>query len=186
MSATHLTALRLLKGQIFGDADEKYLAMEAGWFDAWRAVVRQVEADIFPDTTSDLASWERFLDLDGTGTDEQRRAAILGKIRATGGMSNPFFLALATEMGYAITIATCPYPFRVGVSVIGDPIIDVNPDGLADPPDWDSATMGPFCPRLYVWTVTITSMGTNGSAKALQKAFEALKPGYTTIHWVGA
>lgn len=183
MSATHLAALRLLKGQVFGDADEAYLAMEAGWLDAWRAIVRQVEADIFPDTTRDLESWERVLDLGGTGTDDQRRAAILTKIRAAGGMSKTFFLALASEMGYEIEIATCPYPFRAGVSAAGDAVIDVNPDDLADPPGWDKASMGPYCPALFMWTVTVLDFGSNDDSTALQKAFEALKPGFTTIVW---
>jgi Bacteriophage Mu-like, Gp48 len=183
MSATHLAALRLLKGQVYGDADEAYLAMEADWFDAWRAVVQQIEQDIFPDTTSDLASWERVLDLDGSGTDDERRAAILAKLRAVGGMSKAFFLALATEMGYEIEIATCPYPFRAGVSAAGDAVIDVNPDGLDDPPDWDETSMGPYCPALFTWTVTVLDFGSNDDSTALQEAFEALKPGFTTIVW---
>lgn len=186
MTARHLSPLRLLKWVALGAHDDALMAVDAQFLDSVQDTIRNIETDIFPDTTSEIGEWERVLDLPSTGSDAERRARILAFFRASGGISKPFFLGLASEMGYGVVITQSPHPFRAGLSRIGDALIDVNPDSLPDPPGWDLAAKGPFCPRLFTWTVTITNLGTNASASALQSAFEALKPYYSSIKWEGA
>ena len=51
----------------------------------------------------------------------QRRAALLAKMRAKGGQSAAYFIAVAQALGYSITIETFS-PFRVGQGRAGDPL----------------------------------------------------------------
>jgi uncharacterized protein YmfQ (DUF2313 family) len=51
----------------------------------------------------------------------QRRAALLAKMRAKGGQSAAYFIAVAEQLGYTITIQRF-YPFRVGQARVGDPL----------------------------------------------------------------
>lgn len=51
----------------------------------------------------------------------QRRSALLAKMRAKGGQSAAYFIAVAEQLGYTITIERF-YPFRVNQGAIGDPL----------------------------------------------------------------
>ena len=51
----------------------------------------------------------------------QRRAALLAKMRAKGGQSAAYFIAVAEQLGYTITVQRF-YPFRVGQGRVGDPL----------------------------------------------------------------
>lgn len=66
--------------------------------------------DAFPATTSELlAEWERSLGLPdpcaGPGaTEAQRRAQVLARFAETGGQNAAYFIALAAQLGYPVTI----------------------------------------------------------------------------------
>ncbi len=81
------------------------------------------EAD--PKQTVELITdWERLTGLpdecSGLGTTlQQRRDAVVAKLAATGGQSRSYFIQLAADIGFTITI-TEPRPFRFGINSMGD------------------------------------------------------------------
>ncbi len=85
------------------------------------------EAD--PRTTVEmLEDWERVLGLPDSCTPtttnltlQERRDRVVQKLTLGGGQTPAFFIALAAQLGYAITIEE-PRPFICGVSECGDPI----------------------------------------------------------------
>lgn len=68
-----------------------------------------------------LADWERVLGLSASDamTYQARRAQVLARLNATGGLSRAYFINLAKSLGYVITIDELE-PFRAGVSRAGD------------------------------------------------------------------
>lgn len=99
-----------------------------------------LEAD--PRTTGDLlAEWEAACGLPdgcipGGGTTEQRRAAVVARLIATGGANAAYFIALAATYGYTLTVdelatnqvrfnsdlMVAVTPFRAGLSHAGEPL----------------------------------------------------------------
>lgn len=77
------------------------------------------------DTIELLPDWERAAGLPDkcAGTLEEtlqgRRNALIAKLNATGGQSIEYFIAIAAQLGYVITIETFR-PFQVGISKVGD------------------------------------------------------------------
>jgi uncharacterized protein YmfQ (DUF2313 family) len=88
-------------------------------------VLSEVEAD--PHFTTDLLpDWENDYGLPDpctplNATLEQRRLALLAKMRARGGQSPAYFISVADALGYTITIQRF-FPFRVSAGRIGDPL----------------------------------------------------------------
>ncbi|EAC0555069.1 YmfQ family protein [Salmonella enterica subsp. enterica serovar Hermannswerder] len=70
-----------------------------------------------------LADWERVTGLSPGEHDtyQQRLAAVLAKLAETGGLSRAYFIRLAANLGYTITIEE-PDVFRAGVNRAGDSI----------------------------------------------------------------
>mgnify|MGYP003945768763 CR=1 FL=1 len=68
-----------------------------------------------------LADWERLLAIvpSVSASYQQRMEAVLAKLGETGGLSIPYFIRLASRLGYVITI-TEPQPFRAGTSRAGE------------------------------------------------------------------
>lgn len=71
-----------------------------------------------------LTDWERLTGLpdecSGLGdTIQQRRDAVVAKLTSTGGQSRAYFIQLAANFGFTITI-TEPRPFRFGINSMGD------------------------------------------------------------------
>lgn len=64
-----------------------------------------------------LADWERVTGLSPGEHDtyQQRLAAVLAKLAETGGLSRAYFIRLAANLGYTITIEE-PDVFRAGVN----------------------------------------------------------------------
>jgi len=183
----HADALRQLRPVPLGAFDDAILAIDGQFLDAAWSALRAIIPEICAATATDtgLSRLEALYDLASTGTIEDRRTRVLAAIRASGGLSKAYFIALATEMGYTITISDPVRPFRVGLSRVGvNAIRDVNPTGVADPPRWTPSIDGPFPPLLFTWAVTVTDLGSNASSTLLQTRFEALKPAYTIITWV--
>jgi len=79
-----------------------------------------------PATTNELLSdWERVAGLPDKcsgaleETQQGRKNALLTKLTSTGGQSAPYFIELASALGYTVTIETFR-PFRAGASRAGD------------------------------------------------------------------
>lgn len=179
----HVPILTALKGNILGDQDATLLSVDALFLDGVQDWLLEVEAAIFPDTSPDPSLWESLLGLSGAGTLVERRARILSTLQAMGGLSKAHFLELAARLGYGIRIVTCPAMFRAGLSRAGDPVIEPNPQGLADPPGWDASIQGAYAPVIWTWTVVVDSLGSNPDSSLLKAVFEAAKPAYSTIVW---
>jgi uncharacterized protein YmfQ (DUF2313 family) len=89
------------------------------------AQAEAVYSTIFADSGMGLADWERVLALPDPcliGVPQsvrQRIQAVISKLRARGGQSKPFFIALAKSLGYDVTITTFR-PARAGIARAGD------------------------------------------------------------------
>lgn len=102
-------------------------AMGDGLFAQHQATIylSEVEADpnftveLLPDFEADFGLPDPCTPLNPTL--EQRRGALLAKMRAKGGQSAAYFIAVAERLGYSITIQRF-YPFRVGQARVGDPL----------------------------------------------------------------
>lgn len=99
------------------------LAAALGDLDARACALINIEAD--PRLTLEmLGDWERAYGLPDTCVAEPqtipaRRAALIQKMTLVGEQSRPFFIGLATGLGYRITISEFS-PFMAGVSRVGD------------------------------------------------------------------
>jgi uncharacterized protein YmfQ (DUF2313 family) len=137
--------------------------------------------EIDPQTTLELLpDWERILGLpdecvETAQTIQQRRAAVLAKLRNQGGQSRAYFIALAAYLGFEITITEFT-PFRAGISAVGDPLCGT---------DW-----------WYAWRVNAPEttsvffrVGSSAVGEPLQSfgnellecVFSRLKPAHTNI-----
>jgi len=83
------------------------LALEGAQFDAAVARAEQLLLEQFPNSADEtIGDWERVvnLSLGSDATLQQRRDAVVQKLREVGGLSAAYFTALAASMGYTITI----------------------------------------------------------------------------------
>jgi uncharacterized protein YmfQ (DUF2313 family) len=102
-------------------------AIADGTFDHHRSTIylSEVEADphstleLLPDFEFDYGLPDPCTPLNASL--EQRRGALLSKMRAKGGQSAAYFIAVAEQLGYTITISRF-LPFRVGQGRVGDPL----------------------------------------------------------------
>lgn len=123
-------------------------------------------ADLFPATTDQLLpEWEASLGLPdpcvGEGaTAEQRRAQVVARLVAGGGLSAARYIAFAAELGFTITIQTYA-PFRVGVNHCGD--------ALYSPSD------------TFAWGVTIVENASGLPDAVLACELEAIRPAETVV-----
>lgn len=110
-------------GTVQAQAVEGLAAIVAAQHDR-ATVLLEIEAD--PAAAEELlADWERAYGLPdacvGPGqTFIERRAALLSRIRASGGQSPAYLIAVAASLGYAVTIEE-HRPARSGVTAAGDP-----------------------------------------------------------------
>lgn len=105
---------------------EKVLLGCAAEFERVEARGDELAIDVNPlDTNELLPDWERSAGLPDTcsgvleNTLQGRRAALIAKLTSTGGQSEAYFIEVAKNLGYEITISTFN-PFRVGLSAVGD------------------------------------------------------------------
>jgi uncharacterized protein YmfQ (DUF2313 family) len=81
--------------------------------------------EVVPTTSIELLSdWERVAGLPdecitSSQTIQERRNALLGRLAGTGGQSAAFFIEVAKNLGYTVTITEFK-PFRAGISRAGD------------------------------------------------------------------
>lgn len=181
--------------------------VEAGYLDGLQSDAEASLASIFSyEQDGDLEAWEKVLELpsDPSLTEAQRWARIRSARTTRNGLSKAFFEALATRLGYTIAIHRGVYPFRMGISKIGDPIRSTNrltTAPVGDPLDIRNRsefpqnpldrTLGsvaitstaPFPSDFWVWEVEVISLGSNADDALLRDRFEALKPHYSEIIW---
>lgn len=131
--------------------------------------------------TSLLPDWERVLALTppAGATYQQRQQRVLAKLAEVGGLSIPYFIQLASTLGYVITIDE-PQPFRAGVNRAGDRL-------------WVEDI-------IWVWRVNVQNSGTQvyrfraGSSAAgerltsfgdpvIEEVFNDLKPAFTFCYF---
>lgn len=133
-------------------------------------------------TTELLTDWERVTGLPDKcsgeleATLQGRRQAVVAKLASVGGQSIPYFIEVARQLGYEITISEFR-PFRAGRSAAGDP--------LTNGPEW------PFVWRVNARETTIISFRAGLSAageplrswgnSALECKINQLKPAHTLV-----
>jgi len=165
MSVGHLNVLRSVC-PIDANALE---SVDAQYLDEVRVVLDKTFADIFPDSTTKLDRFESLLGLSSTGSISDRITRVTVRLAATGGLSAPYFISLAKQLGYAVEIPLQPKPFRMGMSKVGECVYD--PLGINGP---------------WYWTVLVPSTGTDSSIEILKNLFEELAPPFTKINWRSA
>ena len=188
------------------DADSALMAWCAGCGEVWGDVVA-VRAAVLLVTESDpratlelLPEWERAWGLPDPCTAEplsivDRRRALVSRITKVGGQSRAFFIALAAELGYAVTIAEFS-PFMAGLSRCGDTRLAAP----GDPTDTDYRwTVGDPTIR-YWWKVRVSGVKTRwfragtgqagfdpmcriGIATDLECVFRRYKPAHTGLQF---
>lgn len=143
----------------------------------------QLAIEVNPQTTLELlVDWERVTGLPDKcsgeleETTQGRRQAVVAKLASVGGQSIPYFIEVARQLGYEITITEFR-PFRAGISRAGDP--------LTNGPEW------PFVWRVNSRETTIISFRAGLSAageplrswgnSALECKINQLKPAHTYV-----
>lgn len=146
-----------------------------------RADTLALEAN--PATTTELlVDWERVTGLPDNCSGELeetiqgRRQAVLAKLASVGGQSIPYFIEVARQLGFEITITEFR-PFRAGISRAGD--------RLTNGPEW------PFVWQVNARETTIISFRAGLSAageplrswgnSALECKINQLKPAHTLV-----
>lgn len=168
---SYAAALRKLlpRGAIWRDDPDsnqgRVMTALAGSFERSDAAAVDLLADIFPATTTNLLpEWEASLGLPdacvGPGASlEQRRAQVVARLIAGGGLSIARYVLFAAELGFEIEVETYA-PFRVG-DTVGMPI-----GGDA----WS-----------FAWGVRVISNTSGLSSDVLLCELQAIKPAETVV-----
>lgn len=186
--------------------------IDASYLDSVQSDVAEVLSESIPSKTDSVDYWDSILGLPPAPglTIEERRDRIISARRKSGGLSLPYFLQVATDLGYTITIERGIMPLRAGIAKAGDPIVSVNRSTTANPLDLrdlrngvaypvsplptghgdlgaesaaEHVTNPPYPSDFWTWVVTIVSLGLNADSSLLKGRFEALKPAYSVIVW---
>lgn len=118
--------------------------------------------EAFPSTVTQLLDdWEAELGLPSScypapTTIDGRRAAIAAKNAQLGGQTRSYYIGIAAQLGFVITIEE-PKPFYVGVNGCGDPVGEIN--------------------YQFTWIVHCPV----GSSTQLACVFESIKPAHTDV-----
>jgi uncharacterized protein YmfQ (DUF2313 family) len=146
----HEDVLRLLFPLELGGVYDQDAVLEGMQLDDVQTSDDSLLREIFPQSCDKtLADWERVCGLIPLSTDtlQMRQARVITKLRERGGLSIPYFIELASSMGYTVTIeellantdgygpegifrwrvtftATPLYYFRAGQSYAGERLID--------------------------------------------------------------
>lgn len=103
----HKDVLKLLFPVELGDVQDADRKIEGKHLDDALARAEQLLSEVFPDQSDELMpDWERVCALIPGESDtlQLRRQRLVAKMRETGGLSIPYFIQLAAELGYTITI----------------------------------------------------------------------------------
>ena len=147
---SHSDVLKLLFPLELAGVFDADTALEGSHLDAVQVSAELVLREMLPQTASDtITDWERVCGLTPAETDtlQMRQIRVISKLRERGGLSIPFFTALAFDFGYTVTIEellagtdglgdegifrwrvtftnTPLYYFRAGQSRAGDRLVD--------------------------------------------------------------
>lgn len=159
----HKNALKLLFPiELDGDLNTDF-DLEGSHLDAVVTRAEDFLTEMFPDEALELLTdWERVVSIPDDciaveAAAADRRINILSRIASYGGLSIPYFIILAANLGFTITIQEY-HPFRVGIEGMGDFIRD---------PDFQ-----------FVWQVTVSA---GGGYTKLECIFGKLKPAHTRV-----
>lgn len=179
--------LSLLLPPVAYDTQQKALAAElsaeGNAFDATDESAKNALNGVAPFFAANLLTdWERVLNVTPNEDDsyQQRLDRVLIKLSETGGLSIPYFINMASRIGYIITIDELQ-PFRVGSSRCGDALYI--PDIIFT---WRVNAFGLEIPLYYFRTGTsrvgerLMTMGDT----VLETTFKELKPAHTLCYFL--
>lgn len=104
---SHKNVLKALVPLEIGGALETDFTLEGTRLDDVSESAADLLLEKFPYTALlNITDWERICGLSATDTTtlQERRNAVVAKLRAIGGLSRAYFIKLAADMGYTITI----------------------------------------------------------------------------------
>lgn len=157
----HFRALSLLKP----------LPMDAEDYAVSRELDRLVEAaddanrESFASTCTlagTLARWEDAYGLPGTGTEEERKQALMAAVNRQWGIAAKHYRYIAEQMGFSVTIDNPHKLFRAGLSRVGEPVYDLD--------------------EQYIWTVHVDA--NRADCDTLVKELDNQRIPFTEIRWV--
>ena len=175
----HKEVLKLLFPIELGGAFEDDLVLEGKHLDTAQARGRQLLREMFPHTALEsLSDWERVLDL-VPGSDEplqSRRDKIVKKLRESGGLSIPYFTALAESLGYQVAIeeplpSMCDWAFADD-ELIGEGAYDTWILKIFNQPIYEARVDESCVDEPLLWWE---------SQAYLETLFTDLQPGHTTL-----
>jgi uncharacterized protein YmfQ (DUF2313 family) len=118
----HKDSAKLLFPLELGGIFDDDIALEGAILDEAQSRAEELFNEMFPDgSTTLLAAWERMCGIvpaEGASL-QTRRNAVLKQLRYLGGQSRAYFIALAADAGWTITIDELQ-PFRAGINRCGD------------------------------------------------------------------
>lgn len=109
-----------------------------------------------------LSRWEETFVLPGTGTEQERRQAVVAAANRQWGIAAKHYRAIAEQMGYTVAISKPSKIFRAGVSRAGEKCYEEK--------------------EAYIWTVSVNLP--KSECDSLVRAFEDQKIPFTAIRWV--
>ncbi len=104
---SHKDVLKLLFPADLGGAFDADLDIEGAHLDTVQADADILHQEVYPDqTTLLLHAWERVCGLSPSAGEpvESRRAKVLKQLTRLGGLSVPYFVSIANDLGYGIVI----------------------------------------------------------------------------------
>ena len=155
---------------------------EAAVLDAVQAQAGQILAAAYvPTAGADIARWERLLAVTPPEPNNYARrvADVLAKLNETGGLSIPYFTALAAAAGYTVKISE-PQPFRAGINRAGERLAPLEIMWV-----WqvDVAAASQTVWRLRAGSGTAGSRLSSYSDAVIEAVFNRLKPAHTAIRF---
>lgn len=183
---SHDAILKQLIPLQLGETAATDMELEGQALDAADSGITAILSELFADSAELLLSrWESIYDLHPLATDtlENRRAILIGKIRATGDIKKPYFISLAAAMGYTIYIDD--YAESQSNWACAD-------DELLEEP-WDYFTAGcamsgdylaqenPVLP--WIWHVVVTAVPNPIPAPDLETVLNMFKPAEIQINY---
>lgn len=120
----HSEALKLLIPLPLGPVSDRDLAVEGAQLDKAETRAGDLLQEMFPDMAHELLTdWERVCGLTPAADEplQLRQQKLILKLRETGDIKAPYFIALAASLGYTVEINQLT-PFMSGWSRAGDQI----------------------------------------------------------------
>lgn len=172
--------LKLLTPLEIGGVMGGLTTAEGAALDRMESAIVALAEEIFPSTCHDtISAWERVYDLkpaeDATLSD--RRLAVLRKVRAVGGYSRAYFIALAAVYGQIVTI-TEYVPPQCGIARCGDSLVVAEAKFMWTVHGLTAAAEAARCGSICCGE-RLSKLGAG-----IESMFEELKPAHTIVNFV--